>query len=558
MTGLRHEPDVSRSPRLSAGIATGRVAGMRASPTLKLIATFGLVAATFFGSAWIAKTSQDRHVFRLQWVSHTHEVLRVLEELTTDSRDLQRGVRGYVLSGDPRFVQTYRRALPRADAHAALLTTLIQSPDLSKRFAHARPALPALVAALKGVMALAAEQGRDAAAARLRSGDVDARFDAFVAQLDDISAIQWQRLRQRQAEAATAARESAYATLAVNVAGALILAILLLFVRRDLLARERDLERQRLLLDSVPDPTLLIAADGRVEYANRQTAAVLGWQPAELQGQSMEVLVPSALRARHVKHRQDFAADPKTRPMGVGMDLHVVRKDGRQVPVEISLSPIRMDERDFVLCAIRDVSEQRRVQAELRRYETEVFDLWNRAPVGYHTVGPDRRILRINDTELGWLGYSRQEMEGHLIDEFQPPSTQAVVAARYPRFMAAGHIEDLALDFVRKNGTLLHVVINATAVRDEAGRFQTSRTVMLDVGEAGHVHDPDGTPGLAQPGGLLSAEGVVPMCAWCRRLREADGNFVAVEQYLVSHGGIRTSHGICPDCTARLGVPIEP
>ncbi len=530
---------------------------MDTTPTLKLIATFGLVTAMFFGSAWIAKTTQDQHVRRLQWVSHTHEVLRALQELDTDSRDLQRSTRIHLLRGSPSALQAYERTRLRVDEHVRNLRALIVSPDLRQGLANLQPELTALLAELQAVIDLAANVGRDAALARLRDGDADARFDAFVTELDAMSALEWQALQLRQVEEASAARLSGYAALAVDLTGALILVILLVFLRRDLLGRDRDLARQRLLLDSLPDPTLLIAADGRVEYANRQTAAVLGWEPAELQGQPLEVLVPSALRAAHVQHRRDFAADPKTRPMGVGLDLHAVRKDGSAVPVEISVSPIRVDQRDFVLCAIRDFSEQRRVQAELHRYQTEVVDLWNRAPVGYHSLGPDRRILRINDTELGWLGYTRQEMEGHRIDEFQTAATQAVVAVHYPRFMAAGHIEDLALDFVRKDGTLLHAMISASAVRDEAGQFEMSRTVMLDVGEAGHIHGPDGTPSLAHPGGLMPAAGVLPMCAWCRRIREGDGEFVPVEQYLVHHVGVGISHGICPDCAARLGVPLD-
>ena len=94
------------------------------------------------------------------------------------------------------------------------------------------------------------------------------------------------------------------------------------------------------ILAGAPDATIVIDRGGTILYANRQVMDLFGWPPAELVGQQLEVLVPEALRTRHVHERDAFSAAPHARPMGVGLDLSGLRRDGSEVPVEISLSPI--------------------------------------------------------------------------------------------------------------------------------------------------------------------------------------------------------------------------
>jgi len=120
-------------------------------------------------------------------------------------------------------------------------------------------------------------------------------------------------------------------------------------------------------LESAPDAIVIADASGRIIFANLRVLAVLGYDPAELLGQRIEVLLPAELRERHLSHRATYMHQPQVRPMGMDLKLTALRKDGRAIPVEISLSPIQDGERVLTAAAIRDVTERKRILMELQQ-----------------------------------------------------------------------------------------------------------------------------------------------------------------------------------------------
>jgi len=122
----------------------------------------------------------------------------------------------------------------------------------------------------------------------------------------------------------------------------------------------------RSILDSAPDAMVVIDRTGIIILANQQVTELFGYDRADLVGQGVEILLPRRFHARHVMHRQQYAASGRRRPMGTGLDLFASRKDGSEFPVEICLSPITDGVNALVVAAIRDVSDRQRVQMELR------------------------------------------------------------------------------------------------------------------------------------------------------------------------------------------------
>lgn len=113
----------------------------------------------------------------------------------------------------------------------------------------------------------------------------------------------------------------------------------------------------------------------------------------------------------------------------------------------------------------------------------EIHDLYEHAPCGYHSVDPQGRIVRINQTELKWLGRERAQVIGHSISEFFTEEGKAQFRAMFPKFLEQGHIEDLAFDLVRPDGTTQPVLISATLIRDSEGRPVMSRSTVYDITE---------------------------------------------------------------------------
>jgi PAS domain S-box-containing protein len=125
-------------------------------------------------------------------------------------------------------------------------------------------------------------------------------------------------------------------------------------------------ERLRLIVDAAPNGMLMVNQKGEIVLVNSQIERMFQYNRAELLGQSVEMLVPEAVRERHAAYRDKFFHETPTRAMGVGRDLHGLRKDGSQILVEIGLSPLQAEGETFVLAAVVDITERKRAEELLQ------------------------------------------------------------------------------------------------------------------------------------------------------------------------------------------------
>ena len=120
-------------------------------------------------------------------------------------------------------------------------------------------------------------------------------------------------------------------------------------------------QRFRSLFEFSPDAILVTNQDGEITEANSQVEKFSAITEAELLGQPVEILIPERFRNNHPSHREEYSAQPRTRPMGIGLELHGRRKDGTEFPVDIMLSPVETGSSRMMLSVIRDLSEKARI-----------------------------------------------------------------------------------------------------------------------------------------------------------------------------------------------------
>ena len=114
------------------------------------------------------------------------------------------------------------------------------------------------------------------------------------------------------------------------------------------------------LLDATPDATVIVSGTGEIVFVNDHAGELFGFELEDLLGRVVDDLLPEALRAVHRAHRTRFRVEPTVRAMGAGLELWARRSDGSEFPVEISLSPLRLDDDVFAVAAVRDVTEASR------------------------------------------------------------------------------------------------------------------------------------------------------------------------------------------------------
>lgn len=120
-------------------------------------------------------------------------------------------------------------------------------------------------------------------------------------------------------------------------------------------------------------------------------------------------------------------------------------------------------------------------EAELHRSALEVEDLYNQALCGFHSLDGEGRIVRINDTALGWLGHRREEVVGRRFVDLLTPPSRLLFEDLFGEIHRSGIVRNAEFQLVRKDGTLLHVLLSATVQRDAAGVYQLTRSTFVDI-----------------------------------------------------------------------------
>ncbi|GLY18914.1 hypothetical protein Kisp01_59280 [Kineosporia sp. NBRC 101677] len=248
---------------------------------------------------------------------------------------------------------------------------------------------------------------------------------------------------------------------------------------RDASERVRTGRRISRFLDAAPDAMIVTDRDGLIQLANAQTLALFGYSADELRGQPVEILVPPESRADHPRRRASFTDSPTTRPMGSGLELEGIRKDGSRVPVEISLASVE-DEGDLlVICTVRDISERRLADAD----RAHLVALVSSARQGLLTLDLTGEITSWNAGAQEIFGFSAADMVGRSWTVLDSPEQSEDSSGTVARILAGEQLHPLDTARRDRHGQDVEVSISLALIQDRHGRPAGVSVVIEDIAE---------------------------------------------------------------------------
>ena len=247
------------------------------------------------------------------------------------------------------------------------------------------------------------------------------------------------------------------------------------------LLRENE-ERLRAIVDQVV--VGIVGADlaGNITFVNNRFCDISGYPREELLGKRWQDLTHPEDMQNSISVYKQMMQEGKP----LTFEKRYIRKNGKAMWVNISASRLSNAEGHVTggLAVIVDISKRKQAEDALRKSSGEIEDLYNHAPCGYHSVDKAGIFRQINNTELDWLGYTRDEVIGKMkAVDILTPASQEIFRENYPRFMKQGFVHDLEFEMIRKDGTVFTALVSATAIYDPDGHYVMSRSTVLDITE---------------------------------------------------------------------------
>jgi PAS domain S-box-containing protein len=180
----------------------------------------------------------------------------------------------------------------------------------------------------------------------------------------------------------------------------------------------------RAVLESASEGIILIDATGRITLVNTAAERMFGYPRSALLGEPLEILLPERIRPSHLAHRNDYFAEPRVRPMGIGLDLSGRRQDGTEFPVEISLSHVESAAGGVAIAFITDITGRKRLEAQLQHQREVLYQNEKLAALGTMAAGIAHEMnnpLGIITTriEVMLLDAEQQQLPAQVLEDLQ-------------------------------------------------------------------------------------------------------------------------------------------
>ena len=458
-------------------------------------AAVGVIGALLCGLAFHTIRQLTLHS---RGVLHTYEVLAETTRSLNCMQDVESASRGFALSGAESFLAPFDTSVADLDRiHAGLRDLVADNPQQLKRVLAMTETAATRLESSRELIDIRKRQGLGAAAERVAGGAGKELMERYRGQIAEIRLVEENLLARRMEAARDSMHQTAWLLCILGLGLLALLVAMCVAVLGDLTRRRKAegaaREAEAFLHSLIENLPLMVftkeAKDMRFVQFNRAGEELLGITREALMGKSDYDLFP--------KEKADFFVAKDREVLAGGKLLDIAEEEiqtrgrgrimlhTRKVPVLDGAGRPK-----YLLGISEDITERRRMEASLRESEVRFRQLYHEAPCGYHSLDGAGVYVEINNTELKWLGYTREEVIGKMaLTDLVSPESAETFRRHFPRFKRDGFVNDLEFDFIRKDGTSFPVILSATAVTDASGQFQYSRSTMFNISELRRAQD---------------------------------------------------------------------
>jgi len=394
------------------------------------IVGFTLVLAVLIVGSGLSYTNVRRQTESRERLVHSLEVIVALESVLSTLKDGETGQRGYLITGDPGYLEPFNEVLARVQTDVSRLATLTSdNPEQRARISDLQPVIERRVDELRQSIALV-QRGESAAAVQLMRSDAGKLLmDDVRARVATLEGVEQDLLRERTADVAARAQLTLYSILLTMIVEVGLVAAVFGLVRRNAVQRQHaaeavaeQREQLRVTLASIGDAVLTTDTNGRITGMNAVAESLTGWPLDAVIGRSLE----TAFNIVNEESRQ-VVPSPVTRALEqgaiVGLANHtiLIRRDGSERPIEDSAAPIRNAASDIIGCVLvfHDISERARLDARERQLLAEAaaanakfHALFEQGPLFAGFMTTDGVVNEANRLSWAGCGYEKEQVIG--------------------------------------------------------------------------------------------------------------------------------------------------
>lgn len=270
---------------------------------------------------------------------------------------------------------------------------------------------------------------------------------------------------------------------------------MILLAMEDITEQRRAVDEQfQAFLEDSPDPAVVVNPDCEIQFVNEHAMELFGYPREGLIGMQVEMLMPERFRGRHFELQKSYFAAPRTRPMGAGLDIVGLTNNDREVPLEVSLSPVEIGGRTMARAVVRDITARKKAEQALKESERRFRAFMERAQLICVTLDCEGKILFCNEYLLSLTGWRQDEVEGeNWFELFIPVEDREKRIEAFKRSMMQGEVA-LPKNFenpiltpnyenpiLTRTGQRRLVAWNAALVHDAEGRVVGCTSVGNDI-----------------------------------------------------------------------------